>query len=118
MILTLFVISVYVTYMQILKHDIEQLDHLLILVLFLAILLILATCEEHIIKIQKLIDNKIGWGVSQEEDNNPSLNINVCDYITCYWPTIKGWIEEDYKSSQCRKWIKWINKNARRIFSS
>lgn len=106
--------------MYFLKSDINQFEHLITLLVFVGILMMLSGHEEKIIMSQKYIDNYLGLQQNKNNENTcnqTSLLFNhnsIKDILT----TSKEWIIKDYKSSQCRKWIKWINNKRRIIFSS
>lgn len=109
--------------MHFLKSDINQFEHLIILLIFVGILIILSGYEEKIVVFQKYIDNYFGFCSLDKHNKNYSIStqtllISKQNDIKRLLDVIKKWIIEDYKSSQCRKWIKWINNKRVIIFSS
>jgi hypothetical protein len=116
MILIVFIIVIYVYLMYFLKSDINQFEHLITLLLFVGILIILSGHEANIILLQKHIDNYLGLSsLGKKNIYEPIFySDNMKKSLTC----IQHWIIQDYKSSQCRKWIKWINNKRAIIFSS
>lgn len=113
MILLIFIIMIYVYLMYIVKGDISQLEHLVILLMFTGMVIISAN-EAITSKIQKYIDRCLGLDLKLDEDNCQT-DIKQMQYMI---QRIKDWIIKDYKSSQCRKWIRWINNKRIIIFSS
>jgi hypothetical protein len=104
--------------MYFLKSDINQFEHLITLFIFVGILIILSGHEANIIVLQTNIDNVLGFcstDISKTNTHQTSYNNDTIKHLL---QVIKRWIIEDYKSSQCRKWIKWINNKRVIIFSS
>lgn len=108
MILALYILVTYVLMMQMLKDDIYPLEHLCVLIVFSTILFLLATKESKVIQFIAHIENVIGWHHS---------HIEIGTLVTLMEPLVK-WLIADYKSSNCRKWIKRARTYSRRIFSS
>lgn len=104
--------------MYFIKHDINQFEHLITLLIFVVIVIILSRNEEHICMIQKYIDNFLGLWKLDENNNNESVSIFNHNDIKQLSQVVKEWIINDYKSSQCRKWVNWINNKRQIIFSS
>lgn len=101
--------------MLVVKSDISQFEHLIILLLFTGVLL-LSGNEKLIITTQQNIDKCLGfYDVSQSQNESHSDKINQ---IKCIINIVKNWLIKDYKSSQCRKWVKWIKNKGMIIFSS
>lgn len=112
--------------MYFLKSDINQFEHLITLLIFVGIFMILSGHEEKINIFQKHIDNYFGFcSLDKNNDNQNISNITSLSLpfynhtaIKHKLEVIKEWIIKDYKSSQCRRWIKWINNKRLIIFSS
>jgi hypothetical protein len=107
--------------MYFLKSDINQFEHLITLLLFIGILLMISGHEANIVIFKNYIDNYLGFS-SLDKKNTNILNLNLTSFnyddIKYVLEFITEWIIKDYKSSQCRKWIKWINNKRTIIFSS
>jgi hypothetical protein len=107
--------------MQSIKHDINQVEHLIILLMFAGLVFTLSGHEDFFISLQNNIDNYIGWNDAIIMDNNNGVvddtSIIRHEYFYNIVIRIKEWIIEDYKSSQCRKWINTTNNKVRNIFS-
>ncbi len=108
MILALYILVTYVLMMQMLKDDIYPLEHLCVLIIFSGILFLLATKENKVIQFIAHIESIIGW---------PHNHVDIGNLVTAVEPLVK-WLIADYKSSNCRKWIKRVRTYSRRIFSS
>lgn len=112
--------------MYFLKYDIDQFEHLMILLVFVGIIMILSGQEEIIIMFQKYIDDYLGLSILEKSNNHHDINVSNQksllllnhNEIKRLIQVVKEWIIQDYKSSQCRKWIKWINNKRLIIFSS
>lgn len=112
--------------MYFLKSDINQFEHLITLLIFVGIFMVLSGNEGQISIFQKYIDNYLGFcSLDKNNDNHNISNITSLSLpfynqteIVHILEVIKEWIIKDYKSSQCRKWIKWINNKRLIIFSS
>ena len=104
--------------MYFLKSDINQFEHLLTLLIFVCILIILSGHEANVILLQKQIDNYLGYCTNNNIENICNATIFNINYIKNISQVMKQWIIKDYKSSQCRKWIKWIKNKRAIIFSS
>jgi hypothetical protein len=107
--------------MYFLKSDINQFEHLITLLIFIGILLMISGHEANIVIFKNYIDNYLGFS-SLDNKNTNILNLNLTSFnyddIKHVLEFIIEWIIKDYESSQCRKWIKWINNKRTIIFSS
>jgi hypothetical protein len=108
--------------MYFVKSDISQFEHLTVLLLFTGIVMFISGNEAMIIKAQQHIDKYFGFYAqdkSQYESQDKLCNNNMSQ-IKYIITIVKEWLIKDYKSSQCRKWIKWINNKYKGmiIFSS
>lgn len=123
MLLILFIVVLYVYLMFIIKNDINQLEHLIILLMFTAIVFTITGHEQLILCLQHRID-KCLWnqGLQVSLTTDCLYKINKCniDKKMCIDAllAIQQWIIEDYKSSQCRKWIRWLMNNKHKIIFS
>lgn len=104
--------------MYFLKSDINQFEHLIVLLSFITIIFIVSEKEASITAFQKYIDYCIGF--DDINTNNVTFHLQIPAYkdLKRVLETIIQWIIKDYKSSQCRKWIKWIKNKRVIIFSS
>jgi hypothetical protein len=105
--------------MLVVKSDISQFEHLIILLLFTGVIL-LSGNEKLIITTQQHIDRCLGfYDVSQSQNESHSnSDSDKLNQIKCILNIVKNWLIKDYKSSQCRKWVKWIKNKGMIIFSS
>lgn len=103
--------------MYFIKSEINQVEHLITLSVFVGIFILLSGHEVKVITLQEHIDKYLGFCVIDKTDVSHKAiytNINLRQALQ----GVIQWIIEDYKSSQCRKWIKWINNKREIIFSS
>ena len=105
MLLALFILVTYILMMQMIKGDIGQTEHLYVLMVFAFILFRLATNEDTVKAVVYSIESVIGWNKSNKSIQIEPLLHKVCD-----------WMIADYKSSNCRRWIKRSKVYAHRIF--
>lgn len=110
---------IYVYLMYFIKSEINQVEHLITLSVFVGIFILLSGHEVKVITLQKHIDKYLGFCVIDKTDQVVSQKvIYINDNLRQALQGIIQWIIEDYKSSQCRKWIKWIKNKREIIFSS
>lgn len=105
MLLALFILITYIILMQMIKDDIGQVEHLYVLMLFALILFTLATKEGFIQTLVRRVEEKVGWN-----------NCNKSTEIEPYLRKVSEWLIADYRSSNCRRWVKRLNVYAKRIF--
>lgn len=106
--------------MQIIKTNVQQIEHLVILLIFFGIIVILSGFEQMIVFLQRKID-KLIWGntlVLQENTIIKSKEHTMYLFIKRLRDDILEWLIQDYKSSQLRKWLRWIKTKQKIIFSS
>jgi len=89
------------------KNDIVPLEHLYVLTAFTVIVCVLVSREDTVKYYIKNLETNIGWN-----DNNNALKFEP------YVQRIAEWLIADYKASKCRRWIRKLKVNTRRIFSS
>jgi len=92
-----------------------------VLLLFILLFIGLAGNEDKIIIIQQHIDKYVGFDLQNNISNTADEDSTKRQFQARLQTMIvfmKEWIIKDYKSSQCRKWIRWINNKRRIIFSS
>lgn len=105
MLLAQFILVTYILVMQMIKDDIGQVEHLYVLLMFAIILFTLATHEDKVKGIVYSIEHKVGWNQS-----NKSIEVEPILQKTC------DWMIADYKSSNCRRWVRRCKVYVQRIF--
>lgn len=113
MILPLFIIIVYVTYMKMVKHSIGQMEHLVAVLSFSMLLLMIVQCEDHIIATTHWLDQCIGWGATNSNHNpHNDQTMTYSIYSTTQFvdllSVVLSWVAQDYQNSKCRKMINTV----------
>ena len=89
------------------KNDIVPWEHLYVLVIFTLIVCVITSREEVVKRHIHALEASIGWNT-----NNNALKFEP------YIQRIAQWLIADYKASKCRRWVRKLRVNTRRIFSS
>lgn len=80
-------------------------EHLYVLFVFGTILFTLATKENMVQTLVTTVEKHIGWNQSSKSIELEPLLQKICD-----------WMIADYKSSNCRRWVKKSKVYVQRIF--
>ena len=100
MLLTLFIITVYICYMQVVKADIHPMEHLYILLMFVLLLIALHHYDPKLRQLQHNIDTVV-W-----RHNCRTLSLVQ---------TVVEFISTDYKSSNLRYSINKLHRKIKKF---
>lgn len=100
------------------KHSINDIEHLIIVLSFSTILICLMRFENEIKYVTQIIDSKI-WSDNIQKQNNKDIQDTECNEtlsnknIYAIWK----WLVADYKSSKCRVMINRAKRNVKYFLS-